>query len=588
MPHRLALDGGRIGPDHGPRRGAHPSPPQPDDVPGGRTVLSTMQDVPLTITSILRHAANVASDREVRTMTGDGVRTVNYARLGARAAQLAHGLRALGVDGDQRVATLQWNNQEHLEAYFAVPAMGAVLHTLNPRLPADQLELIANHAADQVVLVDQSLIGTLARVLPRLRTLRQVVVVGAGGLAAADLDGLRRPGLDVLDHADLLAGQPDSFPWPDLDERTAAAMCYTSGTTGDPMGVVYSHRSTYLHSMQLCMGDAMALSPHDRVLPVVPMFHANGWGFPYAAPLVGADLLLPDCFLGPAALAATIARERPTIAAGVPTVWSGLLAHLEKEPIDLSCLRRLVIGGAACPVSLMRAFQDRHGVHVLHAWGMTETSPLGSVCHPPAGLPAELEWRYRASQGRVPGSLRARLVDEHGVVLPWDGQAQGELEVRGPWVAGSYYGQPASDRFHDGWLRTGDVATISHDGFITLTDRTKDVIKSGGEWISSVALENTLMAHAAVAEACVVAVPDERWGERPLAVVVLREERAETAGALRDHLAASVPRWQLPERWTFVAEVPRTSVGKFDKKLVRQRYAAGEFTVSLLGPDDAT
>ncbi len=549
---------------------------------GGRAVRSTMMDVPLLVSRILQHGTTVHASSQVVTWTGDGARRATYAEVGRRAARLAHALRGIGVTGDQRVATFQWNNQEHLEAYLAVPSMGAVLHTLNIRLSADQLRYVANHAEDHVVVVDASLAAPLAALLPGMKTVRHVVV--SGSVPPETRDALAVPGVDVHDYEFLLADQPDTYAWPELDEREAAAMCYTSGTTGDPRGVAYSHRSTYLHTLQLTTGDFLRISQGDRVLAVVPMFHASAWGLPYAAAMAGADLVLPDRFLQAPHLARVIESERVTAAAAVPTLWTYLLAHLEESRADVSSLREVVVGGSACPPALIEAYEQRHGVRVVHAWGMTETSPLGTVALPPAGLPAGDAMRYRVTQGRLASSVEARLAGPDGALLPWDGESAGEVEVRGPWVTGSYYGDVDPGRFtEDGWLRTGDVGTLTEDGYLTLTDRAKDVIKSGGEWISSVALENHLMAHPDVREATVVGVPDERWGERPLAAVVLSPEASVDATGLRSHLADRVARWQLPERWAFVAEVPKTSVGKFDKKLVRQWYAEGALDVRTLG-----
>ena len=540
---------------------------------------STMQDVPLSTARILGHGTTVHGSSEVVTWTAEGPRRASYAEVGRRAARLAHALRGLGVRGDARVATLMWNNQAHLEAYLAVPSMGAVLHTLNLRLPPEQIAYVVNHAEDSVVLVDSTVLPLLAGILPACKTVEHVVVNGEGDTSALTAAGVRVHGWE-----ELVEGQPESYDWVVGDERDAAAMCYTSGTTGGPKGVVYSHRSIWLHSMQVCMPEAFALSQADRVLTVVPMFHAMAWGLPYAALMTGASLIVPDRFLTPEPLAAMIEAERPTISGAVPTIWTGLLAHLDAHPRDVSSMREAVVGGSACPPSLIEAYEQRHGIRILHAWGMTETSPLGSVARPPAGVSAEEAWRYRVTQGRLPASVEGRLVGPDGTVLPNDGQSVGELEVRGPWVTGSYHRDDDPEKFApDGWLRTGDVGTLTPDGFLTLTDRSKDVIKSGGEWISSVELENALMAHPAVLEASVVGVPDERWGERPLATVVVREGASVTYEELRDFLAAKVPRWQLPERWSFVAEVPKTSVGKFDKKLIRARYAEGGLEVTEVG-----
>jgi fatty-acyl-CoA synthase len=538
---------------------------------------STMQETPLSIATIVRYGTSVHGSSEVRTWTGEGVRTASYAEVGRRAAQLAHALRELGVRGDDRVATFMWNNQEHLEAYLAVPAMGAVLHPLNIRLFPDQLAYIADHAEDKVIVVDGSVLPLLAKLLGQLPKVEHVVVNGP-----ADLSVLEGTHAEVHAYDDLLAGRPEEFDWVEVDELDAAAMCYTSGTTGNPKGVSYSHRSVYLHSMQVSMCDGFGMTQHDRVLAIVPMFHVMAWGLPYAALMVGASLVMPDRFLTPEPLAELIETQRPTLAGGVPTIWTALLAHLDEKPRDMSSLRDVVIGGSACPRSLMDGLEQRHGIHVTHAWGMTETSPLGSISREPGGVEGEEAWRYRITQGRLVAGVRARLVGPDGTEMPHDGNAVGELEVRGPWITASYYRDDDPEKFHDGWLRTGDVGTITPDGYLTLTDRSKDVIKSGGEWISSVELENLLMGHPAVAEASVVGVPDEKWGERPLATVVVKDGEHVTAADLRAHLAERVAHWQLPERWSFIDEVPKTSVGKFDKKVIRRRYADGALDVETL------
>jgi acyl-CoA synthetase (AMP-forming)/AMP-acid ligase II len=542
-------------------------------------VRSTMMDVPLTVTALMRYGTSAFADREVRTWTGDSARSQSYGETGARAAKLAGALRGLGVDGDQRVATLMWNNSQHLEAYLAVPSMGAVLHTLNLRLDPAQLGYIANHAEDYAVIVDESMVPLLAQVLDHATTIRHVLVTGPAAARADHAAKLAGPGREVHSYEELLAGMPGSFAWADPDERSAAAMCYTSGTTGMPKGVVYSHRSAYLHSMGVCLGNTLGISESDRVLPVVPMFHANAWGLPYAAVMSGADLIMPDRFLQPEPLVKLIETERPTLAGAVPTIWSGLLQHIRQHGGDISSLRLVACGGSAVPHSLMEAFEKELDVYILQAWGMTETSPIGSVARPPAGVPADQSWAYRDTQGRLVCAVEARLVGDGGAVLPHDGKAVGEVEVRGPWVTGSYYGDDDPEKFHDGWLRTGDVGTIDPLGYVTLTDRAKDVIKSGGEWISSMELENQLMAHPQVSEAAVIGVPDEKWGERPLATVVVLPGAEVTVAELRAFLAERVPRWQLPERWCFITEVPKTGVGKFAKTRMRESYARGDYTV---------
>lgn len=534
-----------------------------------------MQDFPLTVTGILRHGTTWYSGRKVITKTADGYREICFGELGTRVAQLAHGLRQLGVTTGQRVATFMANNQEHLEAYFAVPCTGAVLHTLNIRLAGEHIAFIANQAEDSVVLVDVSLVDVLAAVLPNLTTVQTVVVVGDGDLAP-----LTASGKNVICYDELLDGQPIEYDWPDLDEKSAAAMCYTSGTTGNPKGVVYSHRSTYLHSMSVCAANAIGLVDGDRVLPIASMFHANAWGQPYAAVMAGADLLLPDKYLQAEPLVDMIELQRPTVAAAVPTIWNDVLQYLHANPgRDISSLRMVACGGSAVPLAMMKEFEQHFGVLIRQAWGMTETSPLAALAAPPPEVTGEDAWTLRAAAGRVVSGVEIRIVDDEGGVLPNDGKAVGELEVRGPWITGSYYQNADSEKFHGGWLRTGDVGRIDPQGFITLTDRAKDVIKSGGEWISSVELELCIMEHPAVLEAAVVAVPDERWQERPLAAVVIKNDASSSAQELRKHLCDKVARFWLPERWTFIDEVPKTSVGKFDKKYIRSLYADGMYDV---------
>ncbi len=530
---------------------------------------STMQDFPLTITAIMRHGCGVHGLRSVITATGDGYRHSTYREVGQQAGQLANGLRRLGVTGDQRVATFMWNNAEHLVTYLAVPSMGAVLHTLNIRLFPEQIVYIANEAEDQMVLVDVSLATLLAPVLGDLKTVHTVIVVGEGDTAQ-----LEESGKTVLRYAEVIDGESTEFDWPQIDEKSAAAMCYTSGTTGNPKGVVYSHRSSFLHAMAACTANGIGVGASDSVLPIVPMFHANAWGLPYAALMAGADLVLPDRHLDARSLIDMVENLRPTVAGAVPTIWNDVLHRLEDEPDhDMSSLRLVVCGGSAVPVSLMRTFEENHGVQIRQLWGMTETSPLATMAWPPPGTAEDQHWAFRATQGQPVCGVEMRIVDDDGQVLPNDGNAVGEVEVRGPWIAGAYYLGRDESKFDSGWLRTGDVGRLDERGFVTLTDRAKDVIKSGGEWISSVELENCLIAHPHVLEAAVVGVPDERWQERPLAVVVAKPGTSVSAEHLREFLVDKVVRWWLPERWTFVDEIPRTSVGKYDKKGMRSRYA---------------
>ncbi|MGZ4756974.1 MAG: long-chain fatty acid--CoA ligase [Acidimicrobiia bacterium] len=541
---------------------------------------STMQDFPLTIGMVFRHGRTVYANSEVVTFEGETSRRATYAEVGDRVERLANALTRMGVGTGTRVGTFCWNNQEHLEAYLAIPSMGAVLHTLNIRLFPELLTYVVNHAADEVVIVDESLIPLLAKVAPDLKTVRTYIVTGGGdaGALAEATDA------QIVSYEDVLAAEEPSFAWPDVDERSAAAMCYTSGTTGNPKGVVYSHRSTWLHSFAACSAGSLAITEADRILPIVPMFHANAWGLPYAGWLTGADFLMPSRFLQAEPLMRFIEQERPTFSGAVPTIWADVLRYGEEHPIDLSSFRMIVCGGSAVPRSLMEAFERRHGVRIVQAWGMTETSPLAAIAHPPRGVEwgtdEEMDWRSRT--GRVFGGVELRIVDDTGTPLPWDDEAVGEIEVRGPWITASYYLDPSPEKFDDSWLRTGDVGKVSADGYIQITDRAKDVIKSGGEWISSVELEGLLMAHPDVVEASVVGVPDEKWGERPLACVVLKDGCGIGADVLCDYLGDRIPRWQLPERWSFIEEVPKTSVGKFDKKVLRARHAAGELHVETL------
>ncbi|SNT29562.1 fatty-acyl-CoA synthase [Actinomadura meyerae] len=543
---------------------------------------STMQDFPLSVAAILRHGARVYARSECVTWTGGGPpRRATFAEVARNAERLAAALARLGVRRGDRVATFCWNDQEHLEAYFAVPAMGAVLHTLNIRLFPEQLSHIINHADDQIIIVDDSLVPLLARVAGELPAVEAFVVVGDGDASALEGNGNGAP---VLRYRDLLDAEEPGYAWPDLDERSAASMCYTSGTTGDPKGVVYSHRSTFLHAMAVQSASMVGITEADRVLTIVPMFHVNAWGLPYGAFLSGATLHMPGPFMQPEHLVKFVEAERSTLASAVPTIWNGILAYGEQHEIDLSSLRSGTSGGAAAPRVLLERFEQRYGLRIIQGWGMTETSPLGGMAFPPPGVEpgTDEDMRWRMKSGRVAAGVEMRIVDDSGAELPWDGEAVGEIEVRGPWITGAYHRDPAPQKFDGGWLRTGDIGTIDERGFFQITDRAKDVIKSGGEWISSVELENHLMAHPAVAEAAVIGVPDPRWDERPLACVVLRPDAAATAGELAAFLADKVARWQVPEYWTFVEEIPKTTVGKFDKKPLRARHRDDELKVERI------
>jgi fatty-acyl-CoA synthase len=535
-----------------------------------------MMDYQLTLRHILDRSFRFFPRKEVVTRVGDGVTRASYEDVYGRVHRLAGALRSLGVERGDRVGTFAWNNQRHLEVYFAAPCMGAVLHTVNFRLFQEQITYIVNHAEDRVLFVDPSVLHLLEPIADRLDSVRHYVVLGDPPDDLSNLAG--RP---VHSYESLLESAPEQFPFPDLGENDAAAMCYTSGTTGNPKGVLYSHRALVLHSLGEATADVMALSEGDVVLPVVPMFHANAWGLPFTSTMVGATQVLPGAAPTPADLIRLIETEGVTIAAGVPTLWMGVLAALDQGKHDVSSVTRIMCGGSAAPPAMIEAYEKRHGVPVWHAWGMAEMTPLGTVSrlkrHLERASPEE-RLAIRSKQGIASALVDLKAIDDEGNDVPWDGKSLGELVVRGPWVTAGYYRDPDSaERFtSDGWFRTGDVVTIDAEGYLQIADRTKDLVKSGGEWISSVELENALMAHPSVAEAAVIAVPDARWGERPLACVVLKREGGEaTEAEMIDFLRPRFASWWLPDSVRFVDEIPKTSVGKFDKKVLRDRYQSG-------------
>jgi acyl-CoA synthetase (AMP-forming)/AMP-acid ligase II len=523
-------------------------------------MLGLMADRPLLISDILAHAAAWHGDTAIVSCDAEGAPfRYTYAEAEIRVRRLARALTRLGIGAGDRVGTLAWNHHRHFELYYAVSGIGAVCHTINPRLADDQLVYIVNHAADRLLFVDPMFLPLVERIAARLPPDCRVIALDEGG------------------YEPLLAGESADFAWPQFDERTAAALCYTSGTTGAPKGALYSHRSTVLHAWAVALPDACAISANDVLALIVPMFHVCAWGAPYAAPMQGAKLVLPGPRLDGASLYRLFEAEGVTVSAGVPTVWLGFEAHLSASGARCSTLRRLLCGGSAVPPSLIAAF-ERHRIDLIQGWGMTEMSPLGAVARPKvkhAGLDAEAAMALRAKQGRPPFGVEMKIVDDSGAALPHDGRSVGELLVRGPWVVGGYFENPEASAAAvetDGWFRTGDVATIDPDGFMQITDRRKDIIKSGGEWISSIDLENAAMGHPEIAEAAVIAVPHPRWGERPLLIVTLRPGRNADRAALLAFLAERFPRWMLPDDVVALAELPHTATGKVLKTRLREMF----------------
>jgi acyl-CoA synthetase (AMP-forming)/AMP-acid ligase II len=531
---------------------------------------ATMMHSPMTVQLILEHGASVFPDSQVGVFDGDTVSHTSYREVAAGAVRLAAALDSLGVAMGDRVGTFSWNNRAHMEAYLAIPSMGAVMHTINIRLATEQMAYIINHAEDKVIILDASLRDVFAPVVPLLKTVEHVLLVGAAEAL---------PDINCLDYDQLLASQPATFDWPELEETSAAAICYTSGTTGNPKGVVYSHRTTFVHSLASRATDTFGVCERDCILLLPSMFHANAWGLPYSGWMSGSDFVMPGPHVQLDGLIKMISSEAPTITAMVPTILGDLLRAGEQSGLDMSCFRMLVCGGSSVPPVMIEGARKQWGVPVLQGWGMTETSPLCALSHPPRAPGPEGETPWRAKSGRPVPGVQVRVVDDNGKKLPHDGETVGELQLRGPWITGSYYRDESPDAFTpDGWLRTGDVGHIDARQYVQLTDRSKDVIKSGGEWISSVDLENELLEHPQVMEVGVVATPDERWQERPLAIVV-RKDSTLTARDLRAFLQHRVAKFWIPEYWAFVDEIAKTSVGKIDKKSLRIAQEKGELPV---------
>lgn len=538
-------------------------------------MLTTMMDFPLSIQMILQHGSRIHAESQIGTFNGESYNFCSFSDVGNRVHRLASALKQLDICNGARVATYCWNNQQHLEAYLAVPSMGAVLHTLNVRLFPEQIIGIMNHAADDVLIIDGVLLAQMTTVLPQVKTLRHVIVVGSPAAT------MTSETIQFHDYEELLRSAPSSFEWPEITERDAAIVCYTSGTTGAPKGVVYSHRSVFLHTLATLGKDTFGICQSDRILLLPSMFHANAWGLPFSAWLSGADLLLPGPHLKAADIRAAIEQQRPTFTALVPTLINDLLITDREEPIDMTSFRVLVSGGSAVSPVLIRKVHEQWGVPVLQGWGMTETSPMCCLSIPPRSIAADEEADWRAKSGRPVPGMQVRIVNAANAPLPNDGETIGDLQLRGPWVTGSYHNNPASDSFSaDGWLRTGDVGTIDPQGYVQITDRTKDVIKSGGEWVSSVDLENKIAGCPGVIEVGVIGIPDPRWEERPLVFLVCdTQQPVVSPQTIRDYLAPLIARFALPENFAFVTAIPKTSVGKIDKVALRQLFASGKVDV---------
>ncbi|MEY4653824.1 MAG: hypothetical protein RI884_2405 [Pseudomonadota bacterium] len=533
-------------------------------------MLGLMQGQPLLISSLITFAERHHGDTEIvsRRVEGD-IHRYTWADVGRRSRQVAHALDGLKLDFSDRVATLAWNGYRHLELYFGVSGSGRVLHTLNPRLHPDQVAWIVNHAEDRVLCFDATFLPLVQAVHARCPTIRQYVMLCDAQALPAD-SGIP----NLVAYEDWIGRQPTSYEWPQFDENSASSMCYTSGTTGNPKGALYSHRSTLLHAYAAALPDVMGLSARDAVLPVVPMFHVNAWGIPYSAALTGCKLVFPGGALDGKSVYELIEAEKVTYAAGVPTVWQMLLGHMGPNKLKFSTLNRTVIGGSACPPAMITAFREQYGVEVLHAWGMTEMSPLGTLCtlkNKHLSMPEPEQMKVRLKQGRAIFGVDMRIVGDNGQALPWDGSTFGDLQVRGPWVVREYFKGEGGDPLQDGWFPTGDVATIDGDGYMQITDRSKDVIKSGGEWISSIDIENIAMAHPAVAMAACVGMPHPKWDERPIVAVVKKPGAEVTREALLAFYEGKTAKWQIPDDVVFVEAIPLGATGKMLKTRLREQ-----------------
>jgi fatty-acyl-CoA synthase len=527
-----------------------------------------MMDMPLLVSGLIRHADRNHGDTEIVSKTVEGdLHRYTYRDAHARARRLAKVLGALGVQAGERVGTLAWNGYRHYELYYAISGMGAVINTVNPRLFPDQIVYISNHAENVALFFDATFVPLVEKLAAQLKSVRHYVLM---------TDRAHMPkSSNFLCYEELLEKQNDAFEWPSFDERTAAALCYTSGTTGNPKGTLYTHRSTILHAYGAALPDALNLSARDSVLPVVPMFHANAWSLPYGCTMVGAKMVFPGPHLDGKSVYELIEQEKVTLSAGVPTVWLMLLQHLAAGKLRFSTLERTVIGGSACPPAMIRKFQEDYGVRVFHAWGMTEMSPLGTVGTlkaKQAKLDKEAQLAVQAKQGRGIFGVDMKIVDEEGKELPWDGKRFGNLMVRGQWIASGYFKGEGGDPLRDGWFPTGDVATIDPDGYMQITDRSKDVIKSGGEWISSIDLENIAIEHPAIAEAAVIGVQHPKWDERPIVVAVKRPGQEVSKEELLRFYEGKIAKWWMPDDVVFVSELPHTATGKLSKLTLRQQF----------------